>query len=222
LFFGKSAPLFKRQQLQSYFILLYSAMALKTLVKVGKITNLSDARYCSGMGVDMLGFRVMESDANYLRPETFKEFRGWFSGPAVVAEAYGLPSEMELRGILENYQPDYIELPVMDFDKISNTAVPLILSGHTQELLSRLEEITNHKSRIRYLLLTAEGSEQEIKKLANHFELLVTLSRADAIDDLTHNRQVSGIALQGTEEERPGLKNYGLLADVLEKLEVID
>ncbi len=31
-------------------------MALKTIVKVGNITNLSDARYCAVMGVDMLGF----------------------------------------------------------------------------------------------------------------------------------------------------------------------
>ena len=29
-------------------------MPLKTFVKVGNITNLSDARYCAGMGVDML------------------------------------------------------------------------------------------------------------------------------------------------------------------------
>ena len=33
---------------------------LKTQVKVSSITNLSDARYCAGMGVDLLGFPIQE------------------------------------------------------------------------------------------------------------------------------------------------------------------
>ena len=56
-------------------------MALKTLVKVGKISNLSDAWYCAGMSVDMLGFTVIASQENYVSPELFREMRGWFYGP---------------------------------------------------------------------------------------------------------------------------------------------
>ena len=65
-------------------------MPLKTFVKVGCITNLSDARYCAGMGVDMLGFRAVESQENYIKPSQFQEIRGWIAGPLVVAEVYGV------------------------------------------------------------------------------------------------------------------------------------
>ena len=85
-------------------------MALKTLVKVGNISNLSDARYCAGMGVDMLGFRVISGQEHYVSPELFKEIRGWFSGPSVVAEAYGIRSGEDLPFIIQNYLPDFIEL----------------------------------------------------------------------------------------------------------------
>lgn len=54
-------------------------MPLKTLVKVGKITNLSDARYCAGMNVDMLGFVTVESRENYLPVKDYQDIRGWVS-----------------------------------------------------------------------------------------------------------------------------------------------
>ena len=61
-------------------------MALTTIVKVGNITNLSDARYCAGMGVDMLGFCFEKKSEQYIDPESYKEIIGWISGPQLVGE----------------------------------------------------------------------------------------------------------------------------------------
>ena len=44
-------------------------MALSTIVKVGSIRNLSDARYCAGMMVDVLGFSINPNDKNYIKEE---------------------------------------------------------------------------------------------------------------------------------------------------------
>jgi len=49
---------------------------LKTKVKVSKVTNLSEARYCAGMGVDFLSFPVSSVD-----PKTYQEITGWVAGP---------------------------------------------------------------------------------------------------------------------------------------------
>jgi phosphoribosylanthranilate isomerase len=49
-------------------------MPLKTFVKVGCITNLSDARYCAGMGVDMLGFRAVEVRKTTSNLRNFRKF----------------------------------------------------------------------------------------------------------------------------------------------------
>ncbi|MFM1835376.1 MAG: hypothetical protein RJA04_63, partial [Bacteroidota bacterium] len=48
---------------------------LKTLVKVSAITNLSDARYCAGMGVDLLGFPLGK-----ISIDQFTEIRNWLAG----------------------------------------------------------------------------------------------------------------------------------------------
>ncbi|HEY0656099.1 MAG TPA: hypothetical protein VGD65_23350, partial [Chryseosolibacter sp.] len=105
-------------------------MPLKTLVKVGNISNLSDARYCSGMGVEMLGFRVIEGQQNFVSPKLFQEIRGWVTGPKIVAEIYGLTSPDQLPSILENYAPDYFEIDAAAFSILSDQlALPCIVSG---------------------------------------------------------------------------------------------
>ena len=61
-------------------------MGLKTLVKVGEVSNLSDARYCAGMGVELIGFNLDKSSANYVSIETFTAITGWIEGVEFVAE----------------------------------------------------------------------------------------------------------------------------------------
>ena len=61
-------------------------MALKTKVKINRITNLTDARYCSGMYVDILGFSFEEGTPNYISPTQFQEITGWLAGIDFAAE----------------------------------------------------------------------------------------------------------------------------------------
>jgi phosphoribosylanthranilate isomerase len=195
-------------------------MALKTLVKVGKITNLSDARYCAGMGVDMLGFRVVDSDADYVRPEDFREIRGWFTGPAVVAEVYGLQNDEEIPAIIENYQPDYLEMTLRELDKLDTVSLPIILSVTAEEVQSSWAKISGLKPKVKYLLITGTLTEAELELLSSQFKTLYTITQEDDINVIDSITALKGIALEGTAEEKPGLKNYDVLASVLEKLEV--
>lgn len=180
-------------------------MPLKTVVKVGNISNLSDARYCAGMGVDMLGFRVVEGQQNYISPKLFQEIRGWVTGPKIVAEIYGLTSADQLKQIIENYVPDYFELTDREFDSHqSNLNLPCIVSGRT---------IADDK--IEYHLI----AEADLKNYVGSDKLLVRPSSSENILELIKSSRVSGLALDGTPEERPGFKDYADLADILEKLD---
>ena len=51
-------------------------MALIVPVMVRGINNLSDARYCAGMGADCLTFRLDPSWADHLTPEAVQELGG--------------------------------------------------------------------------------------------------------------------------------------------------
>ena len=78
---------------------------LKTKVKVSKVTNLSEARYCAGMGVDFLSFPVSSVD-----PKTYQEITGWVAGPLFGVEIDSNP--------YEQYPADFVEVPFESIDKI--------------------------------------------------------------------------------------------------------
>ena len=61
-------------------------MSLKYFVKVGNVNNLSDARYCSAMGVNQLGFKLNDLDNNSSKIDNIKEIIGWINGVDTVAE----------------------------------------------------------------------------------------------------------------------------------------
>lgn len=183
-------------------------MLLKTLVKIGCITNLSDARYCAGMGVDMLGFRVIGGQANYLPPKQFQEIRGWVSGPLVVAELSGIKSPEELDAIIEDYKPDYLEMGLAEVGLFSKLPLPLILSIQGDEYVQDLQ------LKPLYLLL------KQLKGDSYSYPLLLEVQSNDDVLRALQDPNVKGIAMSGSSEIRPGLKDYTLLAEILEQLEV--
>ena len=183
-------------------------MALKTLVKIGGITNLSDARYCAGMGVDMLGFDVIPGRPNYISPESYHQIRGWITGPLIVAEITGLQRPEELPQIIEDYRPDMLQMTLAELSMIPSPPLPYILA------LTESQDIRHLAIQPEYLL----GREPLSVPLKAAF--LVQVSSTDEAKDALLNTSVRGIALNGGPELKPGLKDYASLADLLELLEV--
>lgn len=187
-------------------------MALKTLVKVGSVTNLSDARYCAGMGVDLLGFRTVQGQENFISPKQFQEIRGWVAGPQIVAEIYGLQTIDELNAIIENYRPDYLELTPREL-QIAGSAItlPFILALDNG---TNLPPATLDPA---YVLVPHNASHLE-RLLPDHDVLLAT-ETADQVNAAVAGTGISGIALNGSHEIRPGLKDFDNLSEILESLE---
>ena len=184
-------------------------MPLKTFVKVGNITNLSDARYCAGMGVDMLVFKVIAGQENYIPAKTYQEIRGWVSGPKIVAEIYGISSPEELPSIVENFAPDYFELSYAEFVRLADHLTkPLIVRTAPGEL-NKLKEAIN----VDYILMT-DIPEQNVSGIP-----LLLQTASSSIIEQTLNKGIAGYALSGSQEERPGFKEYAELADILEFLD---
>lgn len=197
-------------------------MALKTLVKVGQISNLSDARYCAGMSVDMLGFSVISGRDNYVSPELFKEMRGWFTGPSVVAEVYGIAKHEDLQVIVQSYLPDFVEGSLEDIKKLHSAFAAYIVSTTYEEIKAHEDELGIYRAQIAYLIIPESTSLENIDALSKEYKLLLRIDSPDPDDAKLHNAHTKGIALQGSAEDKPGLKNYDALADILEKLEALE
>ncbi|HLT82527.1 MAG TPA: hypothetical protein VKZ86_15980 [Cyclobacteriaceae bacterium] len=190
-------------------------MMLKTQVKVGNISNLSDARYCAGMGVDMLGFAVIPGHEGYVPEPLYQDLRGWISGPAIVAELYGITPEMNLQAILQAYQPDLVEVFPDDLHLLENLDGPEIIVAIRGG--QDIDIIRSAQKSIRYVIVDHEHKEL-IASLRPEFEVLLTVDPAQEVSPLLEQWDITGIALKGTAEERPGYKDYDSIARVLEEL----
>lgn len=197
-------------------------MALKTIVKVGKISNLSDARYCAGMSVDMLGFRVIPGSDHYVTPELFKEIRGWFSGPTVVAEIYGIEKGEDLPPLIQQYLPDLFELSLTDLVKIHSPSSGFILATTYEEVIAQEDAIAPYRNQIAFILVPANTEKAKLEELVKQFKVLIDVATAIDIQLLTEVPAIKGIVLHGSAEDKPGLKNYDDLSGILEKLETED
>ena len=199
-------------------------MSLKTKVKVGNITNLSDARYCAGMGVDMLGFAIGEVDGQGVGATKFKEITDWISGPEFVLE---IPKGA-VDGMSKKYSIDLIEFPV---EEISN----LSLLKSRQHYLIRIDltdwkhyqkDLLKNIDLIKYVIVTNSRSLNEheaksiVTEIASDFSVLLGFEiRVQLLDEYLR-WPIAGLALNGSEETSPGIKDYDHLSSILEKLEV--
>lgn len=195
-------------------------MPLKTLVKVGNISNLSDARYCAGMGVEMLGFTVIEGKENFINPKSYQEIRGWVSGPSIVAEIYGINGQPNLTQIIEEYAPDFLELGISELHLLPETMLPLIVSLDQTVSAEQKQKLDSLKDKIAFILIDNPIiSFPLIKEISREFPVLIMIRSTVKVSELLSVKGINGIALNGSQEIKPGLKDYSHLADVLEQLE---
>lgn len=206
-------------------------MALRTFVKINSITNLTDARYCSGMYVDLLGFNLDSTSDKYTNPDLFKEITGWVSGVQFVGE-FSHESNPDIHSTLQNYP----SITWVEYDRIDELK-SLVGKGYSLIYKMALEEIIHIEPEVASLLsesgiilhvisqddvLSEEGL-SVIKKLADNCKVLLgTGITVENVLDLVENTGIFGISLSGGDEIKPGLKDLDQLADILEKLEVED
>jgi phosphoribosylanthranilate isomerase len=192
-------------------------MSLKTKVKAGNITNLSDARYCAGMGVDWLSF-----PANEVNPVTFKEITDWVTGPQFVLEADALESS----ALLSAYSVSMIQLSPSQLNWVNTIpGKEWIVSIHLSEWEKYKAKLISLKAEISLLIVTLDDPQNQQALLAsihNHFKVLIEFNNtAHSLTEILA-LPADGINISGSNELKPGLKDFEALSSVLEELEVLD
>ncbi len=196
---------------------------LKIKVKVGKVTDLSDARYCSGMGVDLLGFPVGSHDG--IDPKKYKEITDWVSGPSFVLEWTGEEITDRFEEVIQAYNADFIQIAAHQLENIPLLPKGLIVTLPVSDWPLYHLALQSNKSKIAYLLLTNSVNDlidsTLVGQIAKEFPVLLGFGIAEKNLDLIESLPVAGIALDGTTEFKPGLKDYSYLSAILERLEVM-
>ena len=192
-------------------------MSLLTLVKAGNITNLSDARYCAAMGVEIMGFPLGKSNSLALDTLKIKELIGWLSGIKISLEIKdGYFDSSELLDAIEVLKPDFLQLPISLVAEVRKlTTIPFIVESTT--LITFLSDND-------YLLFSGkiELSNEALVTYCKSNKVLLSAQSIEASTLLTIIKAInpSGIELKGGNEIRPGLKSFDELAELFELLDV--
>jgi phosphoribosylanthranilate isomerase len=206
-------------------------MALKTFVKIGSVNNLSDARYCAGMGVDLLGFSLDQESTDFVEEAAFKEIVGWVAGVKIVGEL-GKQDVGQAAELLSRYPVDYLQTDdAQAVASLADLKVPLILrADFAENSQSSLKEIClASQPYVDFILLESDNvvlTEYEmsfLRRLSSRYPILLGFGfGASNIHFLLEELPIKGIALRGSQEIKPGLKDFDELAEILETLETED
>jgi phosphoribosylanthranilate isomerase len=206
-------------------------MALKKFVKVSNVNNLSDARYCAGMYVHLMGFNLEEHDRNYISPEKFREITEWLSGLEYVGEFENSHPDNILETVKDYEEMDYIQIrEEAHLQMLVNTRYNLILKQHIrdeQDIQHLIAIAPSLKENNVVLLLESDNRYlptefiQPIRVLAEQTPVLLGFGiHADTVQEVLQQTKAKGVALMGGNEIKPGVTDFEGLADILEELEI--
>ena len=205
-------------------------MALKTKVKINRITNLTDARYCSGMYVDVLGFSLEEGNPHYISPSQFQEITGWISGTDYAAEfmdsdAYTIERQLaDYPGItwIESADLDtLIQLKSLGKNLIYRISLDEVEAIIPKLVLLNQDQITLHLTSPENILTI--DNKLVIKELASKISLFLGFGiNPENASLLAEIPGLTGLALDGGDEIKPGLRDFDQLGSILENLELAD
>lgn len=206
-------------------------MALSTFVKIGGVTNLSDARYCAGMYVDVLGFDMEDHSEKFVNPTQFEEITGWVSGVEFAAEFQTETAEYILQKLEKYPTVSWIQHRSLEvLTELIDSGKNLIYEVNINEIKHLEAEISDRLANLDIFILLRsphekleEDEEESILKISDKASVLLGSGiTAFNVNALKEKLKLNGIALEGGEEIKPGLKDFDQLAEILEELELED
>ena len=199
-------------------------MALRTFVKVSNVTNLSDARYCAGMMVDVIGFNVDPTSSDRISPDDFKEITEWVAGVKYAGE-FENSSKDTICEALNHYPIDFIQIE--DYGAVETVHLlgkPIIfkLSVDSEDDLNGLKGKLSYLDELVQIIIIRSNTPElhdSIDAQIGYYNGNVKLLKGYGLAETEHLAKYPGLELEAEKEERPGFKDYGAVMDVLEAIE---
>ena len=197
-------------------------MSLKYFVKVGNVNNLSDARYCSAMGVNQLGFKLSDFGNNDSTIDNIKEIIGWINGVDTVAEFDNNDVEF-INSIVKIELFDFIQLNhKIHINDINIDPKKIIISiNHIDEFNEFfIDDFIKKFSEISYLIIENVElfTSNQLYKFSKNFKILINPTlKFIKNEDLINKYSLLGFNLFGSEEVKAGFKDY--ISDTLDLIQ---
>jgi phosphoribosylanthranilate isomerase len=208
------------------------------LVKAGNIANLTDARYFAARDVKFLGFCLDEANETFVNPIVVKAMKEWIEGPQLVGE-FGMQSQEEIQNLIKEIGLTAVQLSPFTIaygEELRKEVVVIreIIVEKTTTASEFWEMAEKFGSTSDYLLLDFEKNNIAWNDLIRHPEISIELLqrtcqkykvflslifKPQQIDAILNILQPTGIAMNGSEEEKVGLKSFDEIDEIFDALE---
>ena len=193
---------------------------LQTKVILSRVTNLSDARYASGMGVDYIGFSINPENSQYVTIEQAKTISDWLSGVSIIADI----GDYVITDMAE-YAAAYIQ--TSNASLINELDEPILaIDINDVNINDVINTMATSSANVSFFILNVESElmsalQPQLKELCRKYPIYISAefdsqNLAFVLSDI----KPTGIVLLGSIEEKPGFSSYDGIADILEQLEV--
>jgi len=198
-------------------------MNFLTKVKLGNITNLSDARYAAASGIEYLGFCFDTSNQNYIAPIKAKEIIDWITGCEIVVE-FGDQTIEEIQTISELLNADLIELNNQILpDELIQFNKPIIkkidINNFDSDGLKKEMESFKNQIELFHLFSSEKGNtdEKKLTNLFNQYKIIFGFElNPETIISTINLFKPYAINVYGKDEEKTGYKDFDEMNRLLE------
>lgn len=212
---------------------------LKTKIKAGSITNLTDARYFAAREVEWLGFNFEQGSDQYIEPIAMKAIKEWVDGVKIVGE-FGTHAIEDIQKAIKILELDFVQVGMFtrkeELKKLQGSTIirEIVVEKSTSEN-DIVDCIKNLISEVDIFLLdfAKNGIDWEdlknghhiaipfLKKLCAQCKVLLAINlSADNVIEVLEVLNPHGLHVKGGEEEAVGLKSFDELDDILDVLEI--
>jgi len=185
------------------------------------INNLSDARYCAGMGADKLTFLLDPALPGHLDTKTVKELVGWIAGVELIGEFEQLNAH-EINAIAADCALDAVLLrSPRTAEELAEIAPPVYLELSPE---SKTPAQPLPDSVVGFIIELPGPVSQEtlaaLRRIASERPLWLGPGlHPDYARDLAGGLPLAGLSFPSGNEVKPGLRDFDQLEAVFEALE---
>jgi phosphoribosylanthranilate isomerase len=172
------------------------------------------------MGADFIGFRIDQTHGKYVDLANYNEITNWIAGIGFIGESSIITEQTSVAYNVDQLLIDNVEL------LSSYIGNPALWSIGVNNLDDHTDLLNDHASKIAGLILTSDNSQVsesdkiQIKNISIQFDIYLSygINHLNVIQ-LINELPIKGVSLKGSDEIRPGYKDYDELADILEQLQ---
>ncbi|MEM6764141.1 MAG: hypothetical protein AAF824_04575 [Bacteroidota bacterium] len=198
-------------------------------LKISRITNLQDARYCAAEGVHFLSFSLERGYDQKLSVQTVWNIANWLEGPAYIIELNTFSLD-ELKEVSQSVSVSAISLPIEDWAEALWMYTDSLILRATEDFPLEVVQDLLQKASMQGKNLQFEISCEQLEEVSkwepvfpNIFLHFKDVDKTEALINLNENYPF-GISLGSEVEEAPGMLDYDKTGKILsvyqEKLEM--